>query len=70
MICFTCSDPENHKQRSSKSAVGPRRKAGAALGIDAAEPTRRVPSRAAKASVDVKTKSTEEEETYRVLQHV
>lgn len=50
--------------------MGPRRKAGAALGIDAAEPTRRVPSRAAKASVDVKTKSTEEEETYRVLQHV
>lgn len=61
-----CSDQENHKQRSSKSAVGPMRKAGGARSIDAAGPTRRAPLRAAKASGDVKTKSTEEEETYRV----
>lgn len=60
-----CSDQENHKQRSSKSAVGPRRKAGTG-GIDAAGPARRAPLRAAKASGDMKTKSTEEEETYRV----
>lgn len=59
-----CSDQE--KQRSSKSAVGPRRKAGSAGGIEAAGPTRRAPLRAAKASGDMKTKSTEEEETYRV----
>ncbi|XP_070775430.1 leucine-rich repeat and coiled-coil domain-containing protein 1 [Enoplosus armatus] len=61
------SDQENHKQRSSKSAVGPRRKAGGAGCIDAAGPTRRAPLRAAKASSDVKTKSTEEEETYRTI---
>ncbi|XP_019121827.2 leucine-rich repeat and coiled-coil domain-containing protein 1 [Larimichthys crocea] len=61
------SDQENHKQRSSKSAVGLRRKAGSAGGIDAAGPTRMVPSRAAKASGDVKTKSTAEEETYRTI---
>ncbi|TMS09853.1 Leucine-rich repeat and coiled-coil domain-containing protein 1 [Larimichthys crocea] len=61
------SDQENHKQRSSKSAVGLRRKAGSAGGIDAAGPTRTVPSRAAKASGDVKTKSTAEEETYRTI---
>nr|XP_046265240.1 leucine-rich repeat and coiled-coil domain-containing protein 1 [Scatophagus argus] len=60
------SDQENHKQRSSKSAVGPRRKAASTGGIDAAEPTRRVPLRAAKASGE-KTKSTEEQETYRAI---
>ncbi|XP_038573567.1 leucine-rich repeat and coiled-coil domain-containing protein 1 [Micropterus salmoides] len=60
------SDQENHKQRSSKSAVGPRRKAGTG-GIDAAGPARRAPLRAAKASGDMKTKSTEEEETYRTI---
>lgn len=59
-----CSDPENHKQQSesSKCAVGPRMKASGARGTDVAEPTT-VPLRA----VDVKTKSTEDEETYRVL---
>uniref|UniRef100_A0A3B5AL46 Leucine-rich repeat and coiled-coil domain-containing protein 1 n=1 Tax=Stegastes partitus TaxID=144197 RepID=A0A3B5AL46_9TELE len=61
------SDQENHKQRTSKSAVGPRRKAGGAAGVEAAGPTRRRPLRAAKASGDVKTKSTEEEETYRTI---
>ncbi len=61
-----CSDQENHKQRSSKSAVGPRRKAGGAGSIDAVGPARRAPLRAAKASGELKTKSTEEEETYRV----
>lgn len=63
-----CSDQENNKQKSSKSAVGPRRKADSTGGKDAAGLTRRVPLRAAKTSGDVKTKSTEEE-TYRVLQH-
>ncbi|XP_049453451.1 leucine-rich repeat and coiled-coil domain-containing protein 1 [Epinephelus fuscoguttatus] len=61
------SDQENHKQRSSKSAVGPRRKAGGAGGADAAGPVRRGPVRAAKASGNVKNKSTEEEETYRTI---
>ncbi|XP_042353819.1 leucine-rich repeat and coiled-coil domain-containing protein 1 isoform X2 [Plectropomus leopardus] len=61
------SDQENHKQRSSKSAEGPRRKTGGAGGTDAARPIRREPVRAAKASGDVKTKSTEEEETYRTI---
>ncbi|XP_041805176.1 leucine-rich repeat and coiled-coil domain-containing protein 1 [Chelmon rostratus] len=61
------SDQENHKQRSSKSAAGPRRKAGGAGGIDAAGPARRAPLRAAKASGDMKTRSTEEEETYRTI---
>lgn len=61
-----CSDQENHKQRSSKSAEGLRRKTGDARGKDKAGPMRRGAVRAAKASGDVKTKSTEEEETYRV----
>ncbi|KAI3374789.1 hypothetical protein L3Q82_021344 [Scortum barcoo] len=61
------SDQENHKQRSSKSAVGPRRKAGGVGSVDSAGPRRRAPLRAAKASGDVKTKSTEEEETYRTI---
>lgn len=60
-----CSDQESRKQRSSKSAVGPRRKAAVAGGADAAGPTRKAPQRAGKASGDVKTRSTEEE-TYRV----
>ncbi|KAF3858053.1 hypothetical protein F7725_011254 [Dissostichus mawsoni] len=63
----TDSDQENHKQRSSKSAEGLRRKAGGAGGKDAAGPMRRGAVRAAKASGDVKTKSTEEEETYRTI---
>uniref|UniRef100_A0A4W6E6Y7 Leucine-rich repeat and coiled-coil domain-containing protein 1 n=1 Tax=Lates calcarifer TaxID=8187 RepID=A0A4W6E6Y7_LATCA len=61
------SDQENHKQRSSKSAVGPRRKPGGAGGVDTAGPTRSGPLRASKASGDVKRKSTEEEETYRTI---
>ncbi|KAK2822615.1 hypothetical protein Q5P01_022680 [Channa striata] len=61
------SDQENHKQKSSKSAVGPRRKAGGTGGVDAVGPTPRGPLRAAKASGEVKTKSTEEEETYRTI---
>eukprot|EP00064_Thunnus_orientalis_P010568 superscaffoldBa00001446_g10594 len=61
------SDQENHKQKSSKSAVEPRGKAGSARGADAAGPARRGPLRAAKASGDVKTKSTEEQETYRTI---
>ncbi|XP_030607934.1 leucine-rich repeat and coiled-coil domain-containing protein 1 isoform X2 [Archocentrus centrarchus] len=61
------SDQENHKQRASKSAVGPKRKAGSTGSAEAARPTRKGPLRAAKASGDVKTKSTEEEETYRTI---
>ncbi|KAM8727747.1 leucine-rich repeat and coiled-coil domain-containing protein 1 [Acanthopagrus schlegelii] len=60
------SDQENHKQKSSKSAVGPRRKADNTGAKDAMGPTRRVLLRAAKTSGDVKTKSTEEE-TYRTI---
>ncbi|KAJ4936739.1 hypothetical protein JOQ06_001325 [Pogonophryne albipinna] len=61
------SDQENHKQRSSKSAEGLRRKTCGAGRKDAAGPVRRGAVRAAKASGDVKTKSTEEEETYRTI---
>lgn len=61
-----CSDQENHKQKSSKSAMGPRRKAGGEGGISTVGPARRGPLRAAKAAGEVKNKSTEEEETYRV----
>ncbi|XP_059200121.1 leucine-rich repeat and coiled-coil domain-containing protein 1 [Centropristis striata] len=61
------SDRQNHKQRSSKSAERPRGKTGGAGGKDAAGPIRRGPVRAAKASGDVKTKSTQEEETYRTI---
>ncbi|XP_070701868.1 leucine-rich repeat and coiled-coil domain-containing protein 1 [Pempheris klunzingeri] len=60
------SDQENSKQKSSKSAVGPRRKAGSAGSIDTVGPPRRAPMRAGKAS-DVKTKCTEEAETYRTI---
>ncbi|XP_029309780.1 LOW QUALITY PROTEIN: leucine-rich repeat and coiled-coil domain-containing protein 1 [Cottoperca gobio] len=61
------SDQENHKQRSSKSAEGLRRKAGGAGVKDQQGPMRRGPVRAAKASGDMKTKSNEEEETYRTI---
>ncbi|XP_070830359.1 leucine-rich repeat and coiled-coil domain-containing protein 1 [Chaetodon trifascialis] len=61
------SDQENHKQRSSKSAAGPRRKAGGTGGVEATGPTRRAPLRAAKASGVMKTQSTEEKETYRTI---
>ncbi|KAM7379559.1 hypothetical protein PAMP_005105 [Pampus punctatissimus] len=61
------SDQENHKQRSSKSAVGPRGMAGGSRGTDAVGPARRGPLRAAKTSGDVQTKSTEEVETYRTI---
>ncbi|KAF1383661.1 hypothetical protein PFLUV_G00134170 [Perca fluviatilis] len=57
------SDQENRKQRSSKSAEGLRRKSGAAGDKD----LRRGPVTAAKASGDVKAKSTGEEETYRTI---
>ncbi|KAK2895853.1 leucine-rich repeat and coiled-coil domain-containing protein 1 isoform X1 [Channa argus] len=62
------SDQENHKQKSSKSFVGPRRKAGGTGGVAAEGPAQRGPLRAAKASGEMKTKSTEEkEETYRTI---
>ncbi|XP_026170373.1 leucine-rich repeat and coiled-coil domain-containing protein 1 [Mastacembelus armatus] len=56
------SDQENHKERSSKSAVGLRRKAGCAGGATTAGPTQR----AAETSSDVKNK-TGEEATYRTI---
>ncbi|XP_074544999.1 leucine-rich repeat and coiled-coil domain-containing protein 1 [Halichoeres trimaculatus] len=56
------SDQENHKQRSLKSAAGTSRTAGGTGG-----PTRRAPLRAAKTSSDMKTKPSEEEETYRTI---
>ncbi|XP_063741166.1 leucine-rich repeat and coiled-coil domain-containing protein 1 isoform X2 [Eleginops maclovinus] len=61
------SDQENHKQRSSKSAEGLRRKAGGTGGKNAAGPMSKGAVRAAKASGDVRTKSTEEQETYRTI---
>lgn len=61
-----CSDSENQKQRNSKVPVGAHGKASGAGSVKAAQP-RRAPFRSTKTSVDVKTKSTENEETYRVL---
>ncbi|XP_068605195.1 leucine-rich repeat and coiled-coil domain-containing protein 1 [Brachionichthys hirsutus] len=61
------SDSDQENQRSSKSAVGARRKACGAGSRNASEKTRRVPSRAVKTSGDVKPKSREEEETYRTI---
>lgn len=60
------SDRENLKLRTSKSAVGPRRKAAGAEGVKAAAQTRKGLLRAAKTSGDVKAKPSQEEETYRV----
>ncbi|XP_047444503.1 leucine-rich repeat and coiled-coil domain-containing protein 1 isoform X2 [Mugil cephalus] len=61
------SDQENHKQKTSKSAAGTRRKACGTGGTEAARPTRKGPLKTAAASGDVKTKSAEEEETYRTI---
>lgn len=61
-----CSDRENHKLKSSKSPVGPRRKCGDAGGADTEGPTRRGPLKTARTSRDVSAKPIEEEETYRV----
>ncbi|XP_031586981.2 leucine-rich repeat and coiled-coil domain-containing protein 1 [Oreochromis aureus] len=61
------SDQENPKRRASKSAVGSRTKAGSTGSAEAVRPTRKGPLRAAKASGDMKTRSTEEEETYRTI---
>ncbi|KAF7668417.1 hypothetical protein LDENG_00014550 [Lucifuga dentata] len=58
------SDQENRKQKSTKLAVAPRRKCG---GANTAGLTRRGPLKAARASRDVSTKPTEEEETYRTI---
>ncbi|XP_054481090.1 leucine-rich repeat and coiled-coil domain-containing protein 1 [Anoplopoma fimbria] len=58
------SDQENHKQRSSKSAEGHRRPSG---GTASAGLVRRGTVRAAEDSGNMKTKSTEEEETYRTI---
>nr|XP_020490923.1 leucine-rich repeat and coiled-coil domain-containing protein 1 [Labrus bergylta] len=60
--CRSDSDQENHKQRSLKSAKGTTKKVGSAGG-----PTRRVPLKAPKTSSDMRTKSTEDEETYRTI---
>ncbi|XP_030017144.1 leucine-rich repeat and coiled-coil domain-containing protein 1 isoform X1 [Sphaeramia orbicularis] len=61
------SDQENHKQKTSKSAVGPRRKAGSTGGVDTVGPPRRGPLRFGEASGAAKTKSSGEEETYRTI---
>ncbi|XP_029929402.1 leucine-rich repeat and coiled-coil domain-containing protein 1 isoform X1 [Myripristis murdjan] len=61
------SDQENHKQRSSKSAVGPRRKGEGPGRLATVGPARRSPLKAAKASGERSTKSTVEEETYRTI---
>lgn len=51
--------------RASKSAVVSRRKIGGTGGVETARQTRKGPLRTM-TSVDVKAKSTQEEETYRV----
>ncbi|XP_013873768.1 leucine-rich repeat and coiled-coil domain-containing protein 1 isoform X2 [Austrofundulus limnaeus] len=61
------SDQDNLKLRTSKSAVGPRRKAAGAVNVKAAAQTRKGPLRAAKTSGDVKAKPSQEEETYRTI---
>ncbi|XP_037537288.1 leucine-rich repeat and coiled-coil domain-containing protein 1 [Nematolebias whitei] len=61
------SDLENRKLRTSKSAVGPRRKAAGAGGVKAAAQTSKGPVRAVKTSGDVKAKSTRDGETYRTI---
>ncbi|XP_003975450.2 leucine-rich repeat and coiled-coil domain-containing protein 1 isoform X2 [Takifugu rubripes] len=61
------SDSENHKQRNSKVPIGAQGKASGAGSVKTAQPTRRAPFRSTKTSVDVKTKSTENEETYRTI---
>lgn len=62
------SDSENHKQKNSKAAFGTQGKASSGRCVKTAPPTKRTPFRSPKSPV--KTKSTENEETYRVLQHV
>uniref|UniRef100_A0A8C6TE19 Leucine-rich repeat and coiled-coil domain-containing protein 1 n=1 Tax=Neogobius melanostomus TaxID=47308 RepID=A0A8C6TE19_9GOBI len=57
------SDQENHKQKTSKSSVGPKKKSG----VEAARPAWRDPLKNAEASGHVKTRSTKEEETYRTI---
>ncbi|XP_062261334.1 leucine-rich repeat and coiled-coil domain-containing protein 1 [Platichthys flesus] len=57
-------DQENPKQKSSKSAAVPHRKTS---DTDAAGSTRSKPLRAAKASGSLRTKSTEEQETYKTI---
>ncbi|KAM4552463.1 leucine-rich repeat and coiled-coil domain-containing protein 1 [Odontesthes bonariensis] len=59
------SDQENHKLRTTKSAVGLRRKSGGAGAVQAAVQTRKGPLRAAKTTGEVK--SIQEEETYRTI---
>ncbi|XP_055008152.1 leucine-rich repeat and coiled-coil domain-containing protein 1 isoform X2 [Boleophthalmus pectinirostris] len=61
------SDQENHKTTSSKSSVGPKKKPGIAAGVETAGATRRRPLKCAEASGHVKTRSTNEEETYRTI---
>uniref|UniRef100_A0A665X541 Leucine-rich repeat and coiled-coil domain-containing protein 1 n=1 Tax=Echeneis naucrates TaxID=173247 RepID=A0A665X541_ECHNA len=61
------NDQEDHKQRSSKSVMRTKGKTTGAVGADAVGSTRSAPLRPAKALVDIKHKSTEEEETYRAI---
>jgi len=64
LLFFFCSDQENHKLRTTKSAVGLRRKIGGAGAVQAAGKTKKGPFRTAKTTDEVK--SIQEEETYRV----
>ncbi|XP_034039212.1 leucine-rich repeat and coiled-coil domain-containing protein 1 [Thalassophryne amazonica] len=61
------SDQENRKQRTSKAAVGPKRKAGGSGVGDAAGTTRRGCLTTARTSGGVKTKPSEDTETYRTI---
>ncbi|KAF7222217.1 leucine-rich repeat and coiled-coil domain-containing protein 1 isoform X2 [Nothobranchius furzeri] len=61
------SDHEICKLKTSKFALGPRRKSAIGGGVQAAAQTRKAPLRAAKASGDVKAKSIQGEETYRTI---
>ncbi|XP_007563898.1 leucine-rich repeat and coiled-coil domain-containing protein 1 isoform X1 [Poecilia latipinna] len=61
------SDQENRKLNMSKSAVGPRRKAAGARAAPSISQTWKRPLRAAKTSGGVTVKSSQEEETYRII---
>uniref|UniRef100_UPI003AABFE1F leucine-rich repeat and coiled-coil domain-containing protein 1 n=1 Tax=Centroberyx gerrardi TaxID=166262 RepID=UPI003AABFE1F len=61
------SDQENRKQKSSKCAAGPRRKAEGPGRVDPAGQARRDPVRAGRASGERSTKPAVEEETYRTI---
>uniref|UniRef100_A0AAV2JRR0 Leucine-rich repeat and coiled-coil domain-containing protein 1 n=1 Tax=Knipowitschia caucasica TaxID=637954 RepID=A0AAV2JRR0_KNICA len=61
------SDQENRKTTSSKSSVDTRKKCVIAAGLETAGTMRRHPLKSTEASGPVKTRSTNEEETYRTI---